>query len=82
MYAGLSAGCTRDALMEEVQGHFRKARLVSDGQLDRLKALMGKCTDKYRTLKDRWGYLMAIETTTTQEPVSYTHLTLPTILLV
>ena len=72
MYAGLSAGCTRDALMEEVKGHFRKARLVSDGQLDRLKALMGKCTDKYRTLTDRWGYLMAIETTTTQEPIMQT----------
>jgi len=72
MYAGLSAGRTRDALMEEVKGHFRKARLVSDGQLDRLKALMGKCTDKYRTLTDRWGYLMAIETTTTQEPIMQT----------
>ena len=72
MYVGFSGGGTRDAIVESVMRSFEKARLTSDGQLDRLKALMGKCTDKYRTLTDRWTYLMNIEWTAPPGPVTQT----------
>ena len=72
MYVGFSGGGTRDAIVESVMKSFEKASLTSDGQLDRLKALMGKCTDKYRTLTDRWGYLMNIEWTAPPGPVMQT----------
>ena len=72
MYVGFSGGGTRDAIVESVMRSFEKASLTSDGQLDRLKALMGKCTDKYRTLTDRWAYLMNIEWIAPPGPVRQT----------
>ena len=72
MYVGFSGGGTRDAIVESVMRSFEKASLTSDGQLDRLKALMGKCTDKYRTLTDRWAYLMNIEWIAPPGPVTQT----------
>lgn len=50
-----------DLLLEGVNKGFDSSKNISSGELARLQGLMDACMRKYQTLKDRWVYLVSIE---------------------